>query len=307
MVGGIVEQKAWAAPPYRLGPAIEERPVITLPYPALASASAALGHNFIALDPDGPARRFPPFVRRGDRYMPLLGVAAALLAGGYRPDEVSLEGSSIRIRDRLIPLVPVTVRDVDDPSRMHAQQTMLINYRAPSLVAGRRPYPAYEAAMVLKSLGQADVGETPEIPAGVFAGKIVFIGLNASGLVDVFQTPFGRGVMPGIQLHASVADSILSNRFIAPAPRWTSHAATLIGAIAIGLMAAALSFWIASAGTALLGIAWTGAALAAFDRGLWLALAAPLLAMAVAHFSGTAYRYFVEDAEKRKVSRLFGR
>jgi len=33
----------------------------------------------------------------------------------------------------------------------------------------------------------------------------------------------------------------------------------------------------------------------------------PILASAVALFAGTAYRYFVEDAEKRKVSRLFGR
>jgi adenylate cyclase len=36
-------------------------------------------------------------------------------------------------------------------------------------------------------------------------------------------------------------------------------------------------------------------------------MAEPLLGVAVALFAGTAYRYFVEDAEKRKVSRLFGR
>ncbi|HET7217983.1 MAG TPA: adenylate/guanylate cyclase domain-containing protein [Vicinamibacterales bacterium] len=307
LVGGEVDQKAWAAPPYRLGPAIEERPLITLPYPALAAASAAFGHNFIALDPDGPARRFPPFVRKGDRYMPLLGVAAALTGGGFQPEDVSLESGAIRIRDRRIPLVPVTVTDVNDRAKTHAQQTMLINYRAPSLVAGKRPYPAYEAALVLKSLGQIEVGEKPEIPAEAFAGKIVFVGLNASGLVDVFQTPFGAGVMPGIQLHASIADSILSNRFIGPAPRWTATAATLAGAIAVGLMAAALSFWIAAGGSALLAMAWSAGALGAFDRGLWLSMASPLLAMAVALFAGTAYRYFVEDAEKRKVSRLFGR
>jgi len=33
----------------------------------------------------------------------------------------------------------------------------------------------------------------------------------------------------------------------------------------------------------------------------------PLAAMGLALFAGTAYRYFVEDREKRKVSRLFGR
>jgi len=304
---GTVEQKDWAAPPFRLGPAIEERPLVTLPYPSLAASSAGFGHNFIALDPDGPARRFAPFVRKGERYMPLLGVAAALAGGGYRPEEVELEGQAIRIRDRRIPLVPVKVTDVTDRSKSHDQQTMLINYRAPALINGKRPYPAYDAAMVLKSASQAEGGEKPDIPAEAFAGKIVFVGLNTSGLVDVFQTPFGEGVLPGIQLHASVADSILSNRFLTPAAEWSTVLATLVGALTIGLMSATLPFWIAGAGTLVVALGWTGSSLAAFDRGLWIAMAQPLLAVAIALFAGTTYRYFVEDAEKRKVSRLFGR
>jgi adenylate cyclase len=305
--GAVVEQNPWNAPPYRLGPAIEERPVVTLPYPALASAAAGFGHNFITLDPDGPARRFTPFIRSGDRYMPSLGVAAALAGGGFRPEEVVLDGGSIRIRDRQIPLVPVPVADVTNPSGRHDQQTMLINYRAPALVNGKRPYPAYEASIVLKSLGQIELGEKPDIPPEVFEDKVVFVGLAVSGLVDVFQTPFRAGSLRGIQLHASVADSILSNRFLRPAPFWSAMAATVAGAILVGLMSAALPFAIAGAGAIGLAAAWTAASLWAFDRGLWLAMAEPLLGLAVALFAGTAYRYFVEDAEKRKVSRLFGR
>lgn len=304
---GQLTQQPWSAPPYRLGPSIEERPVITPPYPALLSASAGVAHNFIALDRDGMARRFPPFVRQGEKYMPLLGVAAALAGGGFRPDDVNLDGEAIRIRDRAIPLVPVKVSSVRDPARIHDQQTMLINYRAPALVNGRRPYPSYEASLLLKSQSQIEVGEKPDIAADVFKDKIVFVGIAFSGLVDVFQTPLGAGSMIGIQLHASVADSILSNRFLRPAPRWTAVAITLAMALAIGLASATLSYW-AAAALAVFAIAgWTGASLVAFDRGLWLAMAQPLLASAVALFAGTAYRYFVEDAEKRKVSRLFGR
>jgi adenylate cyclase len=307
LVGGVVEQKPWPAPPYRLGPAIEERPVITLPYPSLAEAARGFGHNFIALDRDGPARRFPPFVRKGDRYMPLLGVAAALAGGGFQPDDVMLAGDAIRLRDRRIPLVPVTVADVSDPSRVHDQQTMLINFRVPAQVNGKRPYPSYEAGLLLKSWGQAAVGEKPEIAADVFKDKIVFVGMATSGLVDVFQTPLGSGSMPGIQLHASVADSILSNRFLRPAPDSSRIAATVIAAVLIGLMSAALPFNVAAGGAALVAAGWTAGAFYAFDRGLWLAMAQPLTAMGLALFVGTAYRYFVEDAEKRKVSRLFGR
>ncbi len=307
LVSGELKQKPWQAPAYHLGPEIEARPVITLPYDGLATAAAGLGHNFLALDPDGPARRMLPFVRKDTRYMPSLGMAAALLAGGYRADEVVLEDSIIRVRDRRIPLVKVQATDAVEPSRRHDQQTMLINYRALALADGRRPYPAYEVRDLLRSEGQLQAGEKPDIDPVAFKDKVVFIGLTASGLVDSFQTPFSKTTLPGIQLHASIADSLLSDLFITPAPQVSRFAATAAGAVLVGLMSATLPFWVAAAGASMLIAGWTGVSLYAFDRGLWLVMAQPILASAIALFGGTAYRYFVEDAEKRKVSRLFGR
>jgi adenylate cyclase len=307
LVEGEVPQKPWDAPPFRLGEEAEPRPVITLPYEELAAAAAGFGHNFLAIDRDGPARRQPPFVRKDTRVMPSLGMAAVLLADGYKPEEIVGDGRDIRIRGRRIPLVHDQVRDVRDPSKTHDQASMLINYLAPALVGGVRPYPGYEIRHLLISEGRLREGEQPIVDPAVFKDKIVFVGLTASGLLDVFQTPLGRGSMPGIQLHASVADSVRQHLLLAPAPAWTAVAAVAVGAIATGVMSALLPFWFAAAGAALLIAAWTGTSLAAFDRGLWLAFAQPVLATAVALFAGTAYRYFVEDAEKRKVSRLFGR
>jgi adenylate cyclase len=281
--------------------------VITLPYDELKDASAAFGHNFLALDRDGPARRVPPFVRTGTRFMPSLGMAAALLAGGYRPDEVVLDGQYLRVRDRQIPLVAVDVADAVDPSKRHDQQTMLINYRAPAQVRGARPYRTYEVRHLLISEGKIRDGEKPDVDPAVFKNKIVFIGLTASGLLDFFPTPLGKGLLPGIQLHATVADDVLSGLFLAPASNSIRIAAVIAGAVLIGLMSAALPFWVAAVATAALAAGWTGGSLYAFDRGLWIAMTQPILAVAIALFAGTAYRYFVEDAEKRKVSRLFGR
>jgi adenylate cyclase len=307
LTAGEVPQQDWAAPPYRLGASIEERPVITLPYDGLAAAAAGFGHNFLALDRDGPARRMAPFVRKGARFMPSLGMAAALVAGGYRADEVRLEGNAIWIRDKRIPLVMVEVPEASDPSKTHDQPTMLINYRAPALVQGVRPYKSFEVRHLLLSEGQIREGETPAVDPALFQDKIVFVGLTASGLLDVFQTPLGKGVLPGIQLHASIADSVLSNLFIEPAPGWSTVAAVFAAAVLVGLMAAALSFVVAASGSAVIAAGWTVASMWAFDRGLWVAMIQPLLAIGIALFAGTAYRYFVEDAEKRKVSKLFGR
>jgi hypothetical protein len=159
LTSGEVAQTTWAAPSYQLGPAIEERPVITLPYDSLATAAAGFGHNFLALDRDGPARRMLPFIRKGTRFMPSLGMAAGLFAGGYRADEVTLEADAIRIRDRRIPLINVEVADAVDPSKTHDQQTMLINYRAPAQIRGARPYQSFEVRFLLQSEGQLRDGE----------------------------------------------------------------------------------------------------------------------------------------------------
>jgi adenylate cyclase len=307
LVAGEQAQKPpdWQSPPYRLGAAIEERPIVVPSFQALTDAAWGLGHNFLPLD-DGAARRVPPFIRVHDRYMPSLGVAAALKASGVRPEDVVLEDRTIRIRNHRIPLVPVRVRDAYDPQKSHDQLNMLIRYRAPALVNGNKPFKSYEARHLVLSEEQLREDQKPEVDPAEFKGKVVFVGQTISGLVDVFQTPVGR-TMPGIQYHATVAQSILRGDFLAPASARSQIAATLGLAVLVGIMAAWLPFAGAAAGTLLAAAGWSWLALRTFDNGLWIGMASPLLGMAVALFGGTAYRYFVEDREKRKVKGLFGR
>ena len=92
-------------------------------------------------------------------------------------------------------------------------------------------------------------------------------------------------------------------------PRIASEAkaAVVITALAIGLLAAFLPFSVAAAASmAILG-GWTAFAVTAFKGGQWLNLVQPVAAGGLALFFGTAYRYFVEGKEKRKVAKLFGR
>jgi adenylate cyclase len=299
----------WPGPAYTLGPAIEQRPLIVPPFPALSDAGAGLGHNFLAIDPDGPARRIPPFVRSGDRYLPSLGIAAALKAGGFTPADVALEGDAIRVRDRRIPLVRTQVRDSFQTDSTHDQLTMLIDYRAPTVLAsGERPYKTYEARHLLISEDQIASEQKPLLDPAVFKDKIVFVGLSAAGLLDVFATPFGSdATMPGIQLHASMADNVLADHFIGLAPARTRTASILAAGLAVGLISAFLPFSAAAALTALLLAGWTWLTVRAFNGGVWINLVQPVATGALALFMGTAYRYFVEDAEKRKMKRLFGR
>ena len=298
----------WADPGYRVGALAEPRPVILAPFQALADASAALGHNFLVLDRDGPVRRVSPFITDGTRVLPSLGVAAALAALGLKPQDVAADGSAMRVGNRRLPLTAERVVDPYDASKSHQQWSMLVDYRAPALLDGGKPaYPSYEFRHLFLSEQQLLAGEKPLVDPAMFRNKIVFVGFTASGLVDVFNTPFGEGTMSGIQLHASVADSIIANRFIAPSSRTSRIGAVLLVACAIGLLAAFLSLAAsAAASIAILG-GWTYVAVAAFRGGTWLNLIQPLAAGAIALFAGTAYQYFIEGREKRKVSRLFGR
>jgi adenylate cyclase len=290
------------------GDRVARRPLVLAPYQSLADAAAALGHNFLTIDTDGPARRMPPFVMSEGKVLPSLGVAAALRAGGFTPGDVSADGEVLRIRDRRIPLVRERVGD-------HDQWTMLINYRAPALVTRpsgerERPYPSYEFRHLFLSEQQLLTGQKPMIDPAVFKDKVVFLGFTASGLMDVFGTPLSNdqnGSMPGIQLHASMADSILANRFITPASDRSRIGTVLIVALSIGLLSAFLPFAAAAAAAfAILG-GWTWFTVQAFKGGSWLNLVQPLAVGALALFFGAAYQYFVEGKEKRKVAKLFGR
>ena len=311
--GGAAEGNAdadatWPDAGYRVGEDIEERPIILPPYDQLKIAASAIGHNFLALDEDGPARRVPPFVRKGDKYIPSLGVAAAIAALGIRPDEVRMDGDTLVMRDRRIPMLASSVLDHESSKRTHQQLAMMIPYRAPALVGGRRPFPSYEARHLVIGNDQILGGGKSELDPAVFKDKIVFIGHTASGLVDIFPTPFGsEGTMPGIQLHASVADAILSNRFVAPAPDLSRTLSIVGSAIVVSVLTVFAPFTIAAATTLSLAAGWIVLAQRVFASGTWLNMVQPLAAIGLALFVGTAYRYFVEDREKRKVSRLFGR
>ncbi len=301
----------WPDPGYRGLTHAVPRPVVAAPYQTLTDASIALGHNVLVLDGDGPARRVAPFIANGGRFLPSLGVAAALVAGGFGPDQVAEEGNDILIRDRRIPLVRLTVSDLYTPEKSHDQWPMLINFRAPALLpGGKRPYASYEFRHLVLSEQQLQGGEKPLVDPAVFKDKIVFLGFTASGLMDIFTTPVSNRqarTMPGIQLHASMADSILANRFIRPASSASRIGAALTVAITVGLLSAFLSFSFAAGATAAILGGWTWLAVSAFKGGSWLNMVQPLAAGAIALFAGTAYRYFVEGREKRKVKKLFGR
>ncbi len=228
---------------YRLNsPDLAERRAIFLPFPALARAAAGFGHNLFVLDPDGPIRHSVPFVRSGARALPLLGAAAALRVAGIPPAAVTLERGLLKMGDRVLPMSLRRVTTSDGPV---AYLWSLIAFRGPALLDDMktRTYPTYSFSDLEYSEEQLLAKVTPKVDPAVFRDKIVFVGTSAAGLLDAFESPFGHGKMPGIQIHAAVADDILSNRFI-DQPRTPTRIASIVGAgFVVGVAATLLPAW----------------------------------------------------------------
>ena len=306
--GALLDDSAAPVPDpgFRLdGAGVVQRRAIFPPFPALASAGFPLGHNLFVFDSGGPLRHTIPFVRSNGRTLPSLGLAAAMRAAGIRPADVTLDGEVLRIGDRVLPL---SWRHVRTPNGIDRYLWGLVRFRGPALLedSKRRPYATYSFSDLESSEGQILDGHKPDIDPSVFRDKIVFVGATATGLFDVFETPFAGARMPGIQIHAAVADDILSNRFMRAAPERVRFGSVVAAAVAVGLVATFVPAWWAT--MVALASWWVFAWIAtrAFAGGYWMNLSQPTLAGSAALFGGVAYQYFFEGREKRRMKKLFG-
>jgi adenylate cyclase len=170
----------------------------------------------------------------------------------------------------------------------------------------RRPYPHYSFFDLMYSEEQLIAGQKPDVDPAMFRDKVVFVGVTAAGLFDVFETPFAGGLMPGIQIHASVADDFLSNRVMRPESRAVRIALVVTFALVIGLIATLLPAWWAAAIFVAIVAAFAFVATQLFAAGHWINITQPTLASSLALFGGVGYQYFFEGREKRKMKRLFG-
>jgi adenylate cyclase len=293
---------------YRPGPGFEDRPPLRLPFAELADAALAVGHNFQVKDPGGTDRRIRPFVLSGGVAVPSLGLAAALAVDRPAPETVRLEGpDGLRIGSHVMPVlsesVPPRAGEAPKPSRQ-----ALVNFHGPfETPQGRQTYAAYSFFDVLLSENSASNGEKPAIDPSVFRDKIVFVGTSGSGMSDILSTPFEGGGMPGAQLHAAVADDVVSGRYMTRASLRTDAILTIVVGVLAGVIATCVP--VVWAVPAVLVIA---AGLVAWLKrevgfGLWIGAVAPIAALSLATFEGVAWQYFVEGREKREVKRLFGR
>ncbi len=246
----------------------------------LSKAAPLSGYFNMIPDPDGVVRWLPGVLKFRDvLYAPLsLASVSAFL---QRPVEIMVDDygvGEIRIGNLTIP--------TDE------QGHIMINYRGQE-----------------KSFAHIPVTDIlhGEVPDAKFKDKIVMVGATAIGIYDLRVTPFGSA-FPGLEIHANVVDSILSEDFLYR-PNWSAIfdvLAILVSGIFLGMLLPRVS--VIPGLAAGLGIFFIYIIFCQYlfsAHGMVLNVVYPLSVILLVYVSITAYRYFVETRQKRFIKDAF--
>ncbi len=187
---------------------------------------------------------------------------------------------------------------------------MLINYRGGS---GRFKTISYENIVnrdIFKGLKET----------GLFKGKIVLIGPTFAEAQDLHVTPYYRafnsggqgtgtlGLMPGVEIHANVLDTILSHHFLRPSPQALNYVMLFFLAWLVAMTTIRLKPWKGLLVLFLFVVIYSIVAAVIFVQTKVLIPALiPLLTMAAAYVLVMVVRLITEEYQNRRIKAMFSR
>ncbi len=243
--------------------------------PEIERAAAGVGHINLMPEEDGVNRRNWLLIETEGKLIPSLGLAGAMAALG---EQEFIPGPfDIKLGNRHIP--------VDE------NYSMWINYTGPPGI-----YPRYSFTDIVH--GRVDAGQ--------LKGKVLFLGATALGIYDMRVTPF-HGNTPGVEVHATIADNIISGRFI----RHTGLEALVDIALIITMglltfyLTTRLRLYGAIPATILLSAGYVWLSYWFFLQGHWVSMIYPPLAAMTALMVGGSFRYLVLEQSARELRNMF--
>src|SRR5262249_32381091 len=236
-------------------------------------------HVQVDFDTDGTPRYEYPVVPHQDAYYPSLAVQAVRLYLGLAPEEVQVRfEAGIQLGSIFIP--------TDEAMRL------LINYYGPA-----RTFETYSFVDVLHN----------RLPEGTFRDKIVLLGAAATGLGDMFVTPFSE-VLSGVERHATIIANILRGDALhrRDATALLDLAAIVVLGLVIGWLGSILPWSWGTVVTLLLAAGYVVLNVLALTRlGLWINLLFPLLTVVSPYVAVTLYKFLTEERQRRMLRQAF--
>jgi adenylate cyclase len=209
-------------------------PRAAFPVPEVSNSCAILASVSQEPDIDGIFRRCHLFHLFDGHVIPSFGLAA-FLAGrtgdGSRGQAAQPGGRANSSSSHEIKLIDGCLMVAGRSVPMDALGKSILRFRGP---AGS--YETFSAASVIQSELRIREGAKPVIEnMEVFKDAYVFVGGSAPGLLDLRPTPIGK-IYPGVELHATMLDNLLSNDFLQEAVRWNSFLTTFLLALLSGVL-----------------------------------------------------------------------
>ena len=254
-------------------------PSARLPVAPIAEGAAAFASPLVEADPDGVVRRVPLVFRTPSGLVPSPGLALAWIASGSGPVEV--DNGRLQLGGMDVPIG-------DD------------GVFIPRFMGPRGTYTTLGADEVFDMMMEG--GD----PDSTFKNAVVLIGYTAVDLYDLKPTPLSANY-PGVEVHATVYDNLMTGRGIRRPDQWIPQAVTLLLALAIGIvMVVVPSVGASIASGAVLILGYAGAVFLMFRSGLWMDAATPLSAAVVALLSGAVEANFRANRQKKFLRTAFG-
>ncbi|MBI5654059.1 adenylate/guanylate cyclase domain-containing protein [Candidatus Uhrbacteria bacterium] len=243
---------------------------VVQPIASLSSAAGALGFVNSPPDADNVFRRLPLTVKGPD----------GSVVPSFEAEVLRLAGTPGLLRGA----------PLDSLGRMR------VNFSGPPAPAG-----------AFRIISAADV-LFDKTDLALLKGGIVLVGATAYDLHDNLLVPTSRGVpMSGVEVHASVLDTLLSRRWLQSVPDWLQAFYLIILGLFIGFMVPrvrarwsipiTLAVWFASILISFL----------AFDRGWLLDILWPTLTLVFAYAAVTLERRLASELQKRQLKTAFSR
>ena len=275
---------AWFSAPEREQSLIY--PWAAFPIPEVGLNSVLLGNVTESPDPDSIFRRVALFSVFDSQVIPLLGCAAYLAPLRNSPIPISVEENTLQLGEEMVPL--------DDSGRT------ILRFRG-----GSEIYKPFSAAAIIQSELKIQEGGKPTIDPKIFQGCYVLFGFSAPGLLDLRATPISP-VSPGLMIHATVLDNLLSGDFLRVVPLVITIIViillSVVAGIALSLVKKAWQSVMVS--LVLLPVPWL-IGFAAYPAGFWWPIIASEVALALSLVGTLVYNYATEGRQKAFIKQAF--
>jgi len=261
-------------------------PRATFPISEISRPAAMLGSVKEEMDGDNNFRRAAPFRVFDGTPVPMLGLAAYLVADLPSPYNLEIEPGRLSVDDKSIPLDP--------------QGRTILKFRGKS-----GTHESLSAAAILQSELRILEGNKPVIDPEELRDTYVFFGFSAPGLKDLKSVPIS-GDYPGVEVHATFLDNLLEQDFIRESPRgWVVLSTLILSIFAAILIVRCRTVW-QSVAWALL---FVGAPMAAgfylYTMNWWWPIMVQEFAVLLAIGLAEIVNYATEGKQKRFIKSAF--